>query len=193
MRFKYVLAGLILSAAAAAFSQIAPSATQGGIPFTVGSGYSEFYSDWSGNLSGGTLWIDYHVDRVPRVLKGIGIEAEGRDLNYRRTGDQPTLRQDTAEGGPIYHWQHFQRTGIYGKFLLGYGNMDFSNSNPKYRHDSRTVLAPGGGAEYRIWRNVWVRGDYEYQFWTHFYHGHAMNPTGGTVGVVYDLGHIHSR
>jgi opacity protein-like surface antigen len=191
MRLKFIFAGLFLAAALPAFSQVVPSASQGGIPITVGLGFSNFYSDWSGYLSGATIWIDWD-DLGVRKLRGLGIEAEGRDLNYNRTGDQPKLRQDTGSGGLIYHWKHFERVQPDAKFLIGLGSIDWNNHyNPYYTHDTRAVLSPGGGAEYRVWRNVWVRGDYEYQFWMHFYHDHAMNPEGFTAGVTYDLGHIH--
>jgi opacity protein-like surface antigen len=127
-------------------------------------------------------------------MRGIGIEVQGRDLNFARTGDVPKLRQDTAEGGAIYRWNHYRNFHPYGKFLMGFGSIDFNNKvDPYYTHETRTVIASGGGAEYRVWRNVWVRGDYEYQFWTHFYHDHAMNPDGFTIGAVYDFKHMHQR
>ncbi|MGB6686754.1 MAG: outer membrane beta-barrel protein [Terracidiphilus sp.] len=194
MRLKFICAGLFLSVALPAFSQVAPSASQGGIPLSVGVAYSNYYTDWSGYESGPTAWVDWTFHRGPRLLNGLGIEAEGRDLNYARTGSQPLLREDTAEGGPMYHWRHFDRFEPYGKFLFGYGHIAFNDIyNPYYTHDSRTVIAPGGGAEYRVVRNVWVRADYEYQFWTDFFNHHALNPEGFTVGASYDLSHAHSQ
>jgi len=195
MRLKLALLGLFLSAASAAYPQIAPSATQGGIPLTVGVGYSNFYTDWSQYESGATLWLDWAVYRVPRYFEGLGVEAEARDLNFDRTGDNPKLREDTAVGGPVYFWRHYRRFDPYGKFLLGLGSIDFTNPRPHdyYTHDTRTVYAPSGGAEYRMWRNVWVRGEYEYQFWPDFINHHTFNPKGLSIGVTYDLGHMHSR
>src|ERR1019366_1666917 len=94
--------------------------------------------------------------RIPSFLHGFGIEVEGRDLNYGRTGTDPRLRQDTAEGGGIYTSRHYRNFHPYVKFLLGYGSIDFQHITPTYSHDSRTVYTPGGGVEYRIWRNVSV-------------------------------------
>jgi opacity protein-like surface antigen len=194
MRLRIVIAGFFLTAALPALSQVVPSAIQGGFPLTVGAGYTEFYSDWSGNISGGALWADWTFYRVPRMLQGLGIEMEARDLNYNRNGDEPKLRMDTIGGGPIYHYRRFHRVQPYAKFLLGYGSHDFNNPfTPTYEHDTRTVLVNGGGVDYRIWRNVSVRGDYQYQFWLNYFHHHDLNPQGGTVGISYDFGHMHSQ
>jgi opacity protein-like surface antigen len=194
MRLKFICAGLFFSVALPAFSQVAPSANQGGLPFKVGFAYSDYYTDWSGYESGPTAWVDWTLTHGPGILSGIGIEAEGRDLNYSRTGTQPKLREDTAQGGPIYRWGHYDRFEPYAKFLFGFGHIAFNDVlDPYYTHDSRTVLAPGGGAEYRIAGNVWVRGDYEYQFWTDFFNHHALNPEGFTVGASYDFSRLHAH
>jgi opacity protein-like surface antigen len=119
--------------------------------------------------------------------------VEARDLNYDRTGSDPKLRMDTVSGGAIYTWRHYRNVHPYAKFLVGYGSIDFSSSRPNYTHDSRTVYAPGGGLDYRVYRNVWVRGNYEYQAWTDFFNHHALNPQGFTIGAAYDFSGIHRR
>jgi opacity protein-like surface antigen len=193
MRFKLAFAGIFLSAALAASGQTAPSAMQGGVPVSVGFGYSNFNTDWSGYESGLTLWVDWNRLPLPQRLQGLGIEIEGRDLSFDKTGDNPNLKEYTFGGGPIYHWRRFKRTDLFGKFLISSGHIEFSNvPGDTYTHDSRTDFAPGGGASYRLWRSISVRGDYEYQIWPHFLHDHAFNPKGFTVGVSYDFGHMHS-
>jgi len=194
MRLKLVIAGFFLTAALPSISQVAPSATQGGFPLSVGVGYTEFYSDWSGNISGAAIWADWTFYHVPRLLQGIGLEIEGRDLNYNRNGDEPKLRMDTAAGGPVFHYRRFRRVQPYVKFLAGLGSHDFNDPyNPYYEHDTRTIEVYGGGVDYRLWRNISVRGDYQYQFWLDYFHHHDLNPQGGTVGVSYDFGHMHMR
>ncbi len=193
MRLKSVVAILIFVTSLPLLSQVKESASQGGWPVTIGIGFSDYYSDWNGRLDGATLWADWNFNHGPSFLHGFGIEVEGRDLNFGRTGVVPNLRQDTVEGGPIYTWRHYRNFHPYTKFLLGFGSIDFEHLTPTYSHDTRIVIAPGGGGEYRAWRNVWVRGDYEYQFWPDFFHHHAMNPQGFTVGASYDFRHIHSR
>lgn len=187
MRLKLVLAALFLAAAIPVFSQVAPAATEGGLPLVVGAGFSDFYSDWNGRLAGPTVWVDWNFYHGPSFLHGFGIEVEGRDLNYGRTGGVPNLRQDTAEGGAIYTWRHYRNFHPYAKYLIGFGSIDFPPYGT-YSHDTRTVLIPGGGAEYRAYRNIWVRGDYEYQYWRHIFGPHDLNPNGVTIGVSYDFG-----
>lgn len=193
MQLKSAFTILFLTASLPLFSQVAPSATREGLPLVVGAGFSDYYSDWNGRLDGPTVWADWNFDQLPSFLHGLGIEVEGRDLNYGRTGHVPALRQDTAEGGAIYTWHHYRNIRPYTKFLLGIGSIDFGHITPTYSHDTRTVYTPGGGLEYRVWRHVWVRGDYEYQFWTDFFHHHAMNPNGFTVGASYDFRRIHAH
>ena len=188
MHLKKTLGALFLAAAIPVLSQIAPSASEGELPLTIGIGYSNYYTDWSGRIAGPTLWADWNFNHGPSFLRGFGIEVEARDLNFERTGSVPQLRLDTAEGGAIYTFRHFRNFHPYGKFLMGFGSIDFNVNSPGYSHDTRTVYAPGGGIEYRVWRGVWLRGDYEYQFWTDLFHHHALNPNGFTIGPSYEFG-----
>ncbi len=197
MNLKMFLAVLLVSASIPVYSQVAPEAKAPGIPLTVGVGYSNYATDWSGRLSGPTLWADWSYNGDQSFLRGFGLEVEARDLNYDRTGDTPNLRMDTISGGGTYSlrpWRrHQDRFKPYAKFLIGYGSIDFTSSNPYYKHDTRTVLSPAGGLDYRVFGDVWVRGNYEYQFWTDFFNHHALNPNGVTVGVAYDLRSHHSH
>jgi len=194
LNVRLLLAAFFVTAAVPVFSQVVPSATQGRLPLVVGGGVSDYYTDWSGRLLGPSVWVDWNLYRGPSVLRGFGLEAEGRDLNYDRTGYTPNLRQDTALGGVRYTFHRFRDLHPYAKFLAGIGSIDFTLAgDPHYKHDTRTVIAPGGGLEYRVWRNAWVRADYEYQFWSELFNTGALNPQGLTLGVSYDLGNIHRR
>jgi opacity protein-like surface antigen len=193
MHMKLIVASLLLVATFPVSAQVVPAAEQHGLPLVVGVGFSDFYSDWNGRLDGVTVWADWNFYHAPSLLRGLGIEAEARDLNYGRTGSVPNLRQDTAEIGAIYTWRHYQRFHPYAKYLAGIGSIDFQHITPTYSHDTRTVYTPGGGIEYRAWRNVWVRGDYEYQFWTDFFHHRSLNPNGVTIGASYDFGHSYAH
>jgi opacity protein-like surface antigen len=203
MHSKLAVAALLLAAALPSISQVAPAARQYSAPLVIGAGFSKFDSDWKvglkgsavngGRLSGGVLWVDWNFYDHPSFLRGFGLEVEARDLNYSRTGNVPTLREDTAAGGVIYTWRHYRKIHPYGKLLAGLGSIDFEHLSPTYSHDSRTFYAPGGGIEYRAWGNVWVRGDYEYQLWTEFFlKNQTMKPCGLTVGASYDFG-LHHR
>jgi opacity protein-like surface antigen len=185
MYLKALLAIVVMSSALPIYSQVAPEAKAPGIPLTVGVGYSNYATDWSGRLEGPALWLDWNFYKGPTFLHGLGIEVEARDLNYGRS--TPKLRMDTLSGGVIYTF-HSRRFNPYAKFLVGYGSIDFDVNAPNYSHDTRTLYAPGAGLDYRLFRNVWVRGNYEYQFWPDFFNHHTLNPDGLTVGVSYDLG-----
>jgi opacity protein-like surface antigen len=191
MYLKTLLAVVFVSAAIPAFAQVVPEANAPSIPLAVGVGYSNYSTDWSGRLEGPTLWVDWKFDRGPAFVHGLGLEMEARDLNYGRS--VPKLRMDTLSGGVIYTIPHLHRFNPYVKFLVGYGSIDFAVNIPNYTHDTRTVYTPAGGLDYRVFRNVIVRGNYDYQFWADFFNHHALNPNGLTVGVSYDLGGIRER
>jgi opacity protein-like surface antigen len=191
---KVSLAAVLITSAFPAFSQVSPSGERKGLWFVVGAGVSNYDSDFSGRLTGPAGWVDWNLDFGPSFLSGLGLEAEARDLDYDRTGNVPNLGENSYGGGVLYTWRHFRNFHPYGKFLVEHGSVDFTLIGyPNYTHDTRTFYAPGGGVEYRAWRNVWVRGDYEYQLWPNFPTSvQTMKPQGFTIGVSYDLKHIHS-
>jgi hypothetical protein len=158
-------------------------------------------------MEGVTLWIDW-IPRLPgpSFLRGIGVEVEGRDINYglpaslsdaelHDTGTN--MRQDTGLGGVIYTVRRYSRVHPYGKAMAGLGSIDFPPlpaSPAWYRHDDRTITAFGAGADIRAWRSLWVRADWEYQFWPGLFgSSHALTPTGITIGAVYDFRGVHRR
>lgn len=187
MYWKELSAVLFFCASFPIHPQVVPPAETPGLPLTIGIGYSNFYSDWNGRISGISTWIDYDLYRVPSYLRGFAIEAEGRDLSFGLTGTDPKLRFDTIAGGALYKVRHYHNFHPYGKILFGFGSMDFTTSIPTYSHDTRPILAPGGGLDYRLTRTIWLRGDYEYQFWNNFFGYHALNPNGFTIGAFYDF------
>ncbi|MGH9600410.1 MAG: outer membrane beta-barrel protein [Terracidiphilus sp.] len=177
-------------------SQTVPAGEEGHSPFSVGGGVSNFDVDWGhGRMYGGTLWLDWHPSFVPRILDGIGLEAEARDISIGHSSSQPSnFRLDTGGGGVIYTWRHFRNVRPYAKYLVSLGSFDFRSRDPYYSHDTRTVTAIGGGVEARVFRNVRVRADYEYQFWPDFDlapNGSTLDPQGFTLGAMYDFGRFH--
>jgi len=188
---------LLVCASIPAFSQVEPSAGHpgNGFPLSVGIAYSKFGTDYdnrSGWLSGATVWSDWNFYKLPPLFDGFGIEVEARDLNFGRTGNvDSNLRMDTISGGVIYTTHFYHRFHPYGKFLIGHGSIDFTSSNPNYSHDTRTLYTPGVGADTRFYKNLWLRVNYEYQFWpTFFYPNQTMNPRGIDIGVAYDFVHF---
>ena len=187
------LAVLFACAAYSAPAQTAPAATKNNFPLSVGGGISGYNPDWGhGHMLGGTVWVDYTLPRVPSFLQGIGLELEARDLNFGRTETVPPLLVEEAAGGGVtYTWRHYRNFHPYGKFLGEYGGLTCNKSGPQYHHDTRTVVIGGGGLEYRALHNIWVRADFEYQFWPDLFGGKTLDPKGFTVGAMYHFGRFH--
>jgi len=191
MRLKpfYVLlfAAFPLCAAHVLLAQAAPSANDGTRPLAIGGGISNYDVDWGhGRMLGATVWADYTPSWLPARLRGLGIEAEARDISLNHSSSQPSnLREATMGGGPIYVWRHFRSFHPYFKGMASFGILDFKSRDPNYNYDSRTVLSAGGGFEYRVYRNLWARADYEYQDWPQLFGGQTLDPQGFTVGASY--------
>lgn len=189
---KLTLAFFFAAATIPVFSQVAPAAQEGGLPLVVGVGISDYDLDWGHGrrMIGISAWADWQLEHLPGQMRNLSIEAEGHAIDYDRPPGVPTtMRQDTGLGGLSYTWRHYRNLRPYVKFLGGIGSIDFGEippPNPLYTHDTFPVLAPGGGVEYRFWRQLWVRGEYEYQFW-HDPFGHTtdLTPSGFTIGASY--------
>lgn len=189
-KFFSVMFLLIAGAALPARSQVTYSAEEGKLPFTVGLGFSNFSDDWgvtNPRQDGITLWADWRLPRLPARLNGLGIEFEGRDINFATPSGIPGHRMDTALGGPSFEWRRAGRIRPFVKYLMGIGSIDFPNPST-YQHDTRVVFEPGGGAEVRCWTRFSVRAEYDYQYWHQLFGSNDLTPQGVSVGVVYDFG-----
>jgi opacity protein-like surface antigen len=186
---KLSLAALFVVAAFPVYSQVTPAARQGSVPIVVGAGFSDFSLDWGPGkrMEGISAWVDWYPNRMPAALQGLGIEAAGHDINYGLPTGFSRMRQDTGEGGLIYSWNHYRNFRPYVKYLGGVGSIDFPSTSPTYTHDTFSVFSPGGGVEYHALGHIWIRGDYEYQFWHQFFGPHDLNPNGFTIGASYDF------
>jgi opacity protein-like surface antigen len=194
MRFKLVafpvLAVSIFFAAVSAFSQVVPSyERKSGWPFTVGAGPVSYDVDIGhGRMYGFAGWFDIYPGKLPSILHGhLGAEGELRDISLGRSSSQPNVRYDTAAMGLIYMWNRLHNVRPYAKIMIGDGSVDFPRLSPTYAHDTRTYTAPGGGLEFRIKQDLWVRADYEYQTWQSLAVYGALKPQGFTVGASYDF------
>jgi opacity protein-like surface antigen len=185
---KLIFVALLITAVFPVYSQVTPAARQGSVPIVVGAGFSDFSIDWGPGrrMEGISAWVDWYPNRMPTVLNGLGIEAAGHDINYGLPAGISKMRQDTGEVGPIYAWNHYRNFRPYVKYLLGIGSIDFPPTGT-YSHDTFLVFSPGAGVEYRAWRHVWIRGDYEYQYWHQTFGPHDLDPNGFTIGASYDF------
>jgi opacity protein-like surface antigen len=194
MQFKHVrwflFAVLLLVFGKTGDSQVVPQANAGnGRGFNVGAGLSSYDVDWGhGRMVGGTIWGDWYPKMLTGRLDGLALEVELRDISLDRGTHPSNFRQDTATGGVLYSWPHYNRFRPYGKFLIGLGSIDFMvPAVPNYTHDTRTIFAPGLGIDYRAFGPMWLRVDYEYQDWPQLFGG-TLNPQGFTFGATYDFG-----
>jgi hypothetical protein len=183
---------ILVSAASRLGAQVTYSAREGRTPLSVGFGVADFSDDWgtrNPRQVGLTLWIDWHLPHMPSKLRGLGLEFEGRDVNYATPDYIPGHRMTTGLAGPMFQWRREKRIRPYAKYLLGIGNLDFPGSCC-YQQDTRAIFAPGAGADVRLIGRLSARGEYEYQMWHAIFGPHDLTPQGFTFGVVYDLGRI---
>jgi hypothetical protein len=182
------LAILLVAAAIPAFSQVAPAATRDGLPLTLGVGVSDYNYDFGsgGRMVGVSAWADWDLYVLPGKPHNLSIQVEGNALDFGRPAKVPIMRQDTGLVGVKYRLLHDRNILTYVKYVCGIGSIDFTNDiNPNYKHDDFAVWAPGGGIEIREWRQLWLRVDYEYQFWHHTFGPHDLTPQGFTIGGSY--------
>jgi Outer membrane protein beta-barrel domain len=182
------LAFLLVFAGITAHAQVHPQATQGGVPIVVGIGGADFALDWGPGtrMEGITVWADVYPWGMPPKIHGLGVEVEGRDLNFNRPSGIPRMRHDTGLIGPIYSLPHYKNVRPYIKFLAGIGSIDFPPFGT-YTHDTFLVTAPAVGMDFRFYKHLWARTDYQYQFWHQVFGPRDLNPNGVSFGVLYDF------
>jgi hypothetical protein len=189
MRSKLVLAALFSLSTIPVIAQVAPAAKVSGLPLAVGGGFSDYSLDYGPGrrMIGISAWADYNL------FHGVGIEAEGTSIFADKPDVLTRMKQETIKGGVIYKPRPIFRIRPEVKYMIGLGSIYFPSSNPLYTHDTYTVTAAGGGAEYPVWKSLFVRGDYEYQWWYDYHGPRALNPNGFTIGATYYLRGLHRR
>ncbi len=198
MSLKTFVVALSVASAMPLFSQVVPSATDKHLQLKIGAGFSDFNGDlYNGYLLGGVLWIDGVPPHLPRALYGLGLEIEARGVQTAQ--NSPTeigaFREATAGGGATYTWHHYRTFRPYAKFIASLAGQNFNIGDKGYHHESQIAYAPGGGVDYAITRNLWVRGDYEYQFWprpapTPIW---DLDPQGFSVGLLWSFSPLRGR
>lgn len=204
MRSKLVLAALLTLTTLPVFSQVAPAAKISGLPLGVGVGLVDYDTDyyrpylpyWSGRMIGISAWADYSI------FHGLGVEVEGASIFankptprvYGVTGATfyGSLKEETVQGGFIYKYHPVYHVRPFVKALGGVGRIDFPDIDPFYTEENAGLFSVGGGLEYPVWRNLNIRGQYEYQWWRGFRSGsQPLHPNGLTVGATYYLRGVH--
>ena len=146
-------------------------------------------------MVGISAWGDYSI------FHGLGVEVEARTI----FADKPTpvarsgqklygdgLKETMAQGGIIYKYHPIFKIRPFVKAVGGIGRVQFPSLNPLYTHEISAIYSADGGLEYRAWNTVFVRAEYEYQWWKDFRSGSvSLNPSGFTVGATYYLRGVH--
>jgi len=187
MRSKLVLAALLSLSTLPVFAQVAPAVKIGGLPLGIGGGVSDYDLDYgpSRRMLGASAWFDYNL------FHGIGIEAEGQYIDFDRPAVLTRMKQEAIKGGVIYRTRQVLGIRPYVKGLVGLAKIQFPSRNPLYTEDDFTMYAVGGGAEYKVWKTLFARVDYEYQFWPNVFGPRTLDPNGYTFGATYYLRGIH--
>lgn len=202
MRFRLhlapVLASLSIVVALPTFSQVAPAATHSGLPLQVGAGFSNYNIDWGQGRreDGGTVYAYWTILRVPRILLGLGIGFEARDITFDAPVAISFMQYETAGGGAIYRYLRPRNIHPYAKAGEAFGRIKFQPGDypGNYHSDTRNYFYMGGGGDFHAWRHVWIRADYEYQMWRDLFGSpNALTPNGFTIGPQYDFSALGER
>jgi opacity protein-like surface antigen len=111
----------------------------------------------------------------------MGVALEAQDLHLAPSPREGVLREDVALAGVSYTSTRFRSLHPYAKFVSGLGNLDYMVSKTRSYHQTRTVTGIGGGLEYRVIRSIWLKCDYEYQYFPDFFLGLPQKPTSGSI------------
>ncbi len=163
-------AALVLSATifcmvgGSAHGQSVYEGDQGGLKISAGSTGSGSYLQYGQRkLLGLAAVVD--VDTKRR----IGVEAEGRWLEYRQTAN---VHAETSSVGGRYHFD-VGRFQPYAKGLAGFGDFNFPYN---YAHGHYLVLTAGDGLDFHWTNRIYVRAaDVEFQDWPQFTFGNMTS------------------
>ena len=187
-----VAVAIFLAASPTLFSQAEPSAIgPGGQPLSVGAGLSINFLDYAegSTMMGIAAWADWSCFRSPGWLRRAALEASGRDVNWARPQQFPTMRLDSIQGGIKYTIMEGSRYRFYAKGLGGVGSMDVPPGVLTFNHKTQGIFSIGEGLDFRLNRVLTLNVDEETQIWRKFFdHGSNLTPSALTVGISYTFG-----
>ncbi len=188
MRLRLLAVVMFVSCCIPAMAQVRPEASSGSnSKLSFGAGVDYWRGDWGKIVRyGPSVWA------VDELWHGLGVTAEGYSMMAGGANPAPEYKFFVGQGGVVYVY-HWHRLAPYGKGELGFGGLSWPHKpTATYVHDTRTTWAMGGGAEYKLWNHIWLRGDYTYEGFPDFYspvtgQHHTLDPAGFAAGVSYHL------
>jgi opacity protein-like surface antigen len=189
MRLKFFLVAFFLGFAISGRAQVAPAAKVSGIPIGVGAGVSNYNLDYgqgrrmTGLVARGSVGI-FH---------GFGIDVSARSIFMFTPSTFTRMQESTFLAGVYYEAPLMFHVRPFVRGAGGLGLIEFPSPNPYYTRDTNTVYAISGGVEVPVRNRLYLRGEYEYQFWREFQGPNNLTPQGATLGVTYYLGGARKR
>jgi hypothetical protein len=167
--------GCMLSLTSFAHGQALPTATgRGGLQ--VGGGYAIASPDYAQRkIQGFTIYGDFDLS------VHLGVEAT---MHYVSLGTPTDIGENSYLIGPRFVYPK-GRLKLYGKGLVGIGDLVIQNPNDNVGHPGGTqfAYALGGGVDYQINRHFVLRpADFEYQHWSY---QNGLTPMVFSFGVAY--------
>lgn len=188
MRWKWILpaalcAGFLVSVPHRAAAQVEPQARVGGLPIYAGIGISRYNLDYGPGryMEGVTGWVGVNL------FHGLGVDGSARSIFMNTPPQLTRMQQNTFLGGIHWYTPHIGIAHPYVRMAGGIGSIEFPSNNPLYTRDTYSVVAPSGGADFRVAEHVYIRAEYEYQFWKEFQSPQDLTPQGWTVGAIYSF------
>lgn len=186
MNSKLLVALAVLMFSLSGVAQVAPAAEKNRIELSAGGGLDYWWGDWGGSVHrfGPSAWA------TADVWHGIGATIEGHSMIFGGGGPSPEYKYFVGEGGLVYTYHHWRKIRPYAKGEFGYASLSFPSTGLPYVHQDERTWSVGAGAEYRTWRRLWTRVDYEYDFFPNFYSPitgqfHTLNPSGLSFGETF--------
>ena len=172
---KLFVVGVIAVWSLAAHGQASP-AYKGAPPVFIGGFFSGINPDFtSSTIQGIGAYLDLPIWRI------VGVEGELRFGNWHTPSNG--VKESTYLGGPRIAYPIYSGKFVpYVKVLIGGGGFTYPLNGG---HDQHTVVAFGGGIDYRLTDRFYIRGDYEQQRWS-FGNG-TISPSTLSAGVGYRI------
>jgi hypothetical protein len=189
---KLCAIALSVFTSATLLAQIHPSAEGGaGSSARIGVELSTFNPDYGcANSSPFSCWthqlvgIAPFMDTRPMFFSRVGVEGQARFLSWRGPG---SLSESSYMAGPHAGLFRYRQISLSGKMLAGKARLSVSNGAGG---GSYFAYAPGGVVEYQVKPRLFLRADFEQQFWPNFkgIRTRTMDGTGGLTPSGLSLG-----